>query len=206
MRKKAEYRSAIRSREMIQKAFLGLLLEKEIEKISVTDIVNRANLNRGTFYAHYKYPRAVLEQIESEIIDKMLEFLNELNYTNFFHNPMPLLLRVASHLEDNLDFYQTLLKTKGSEQFLAKLKVIFAEHMENDAKIPESIKKTPEFNTRAHFFAGGIVNLYQAWFRGDTNQSLEEITLAISKIVIGSSSIFIEQFTKESSKLNRKKS
>lgn len=48
---KAEYKSAIRSRRMIQHALVELLQEKELDKITVTDIVTRADINRGTFYA-----------------------------------------------------------------------------------------------------------------------------------------------------------
>lgn len=47
------YKSALRSRKWIRQAFMELLREKEFEKITVTDIVNRADINRSTFYAHY---------------------------------------------------------------------------------------------------------------------------------------------------------
>lgn len=51
---KAEYRSAIRSRKMINDALADLLMEKPLDKITVTDVVRRADINRGTFYAHYR--------------------------------------------------------------------------------------------------------------------------------------------------------
>ena len=47
------YKSALRSRKWIRQAFMELLREKDFEKITVTDIVNRADINRSTFYAHY---------------------------------------------------------------------------------------------------------------------------------------------------------
>ncbi|MBO5365138.1 MAG: TetR family transcriptional regulator, partial [Peptococcaceae bacterium] len=47
------YRNAVRSKTMIRQAFLELLQEKPYEKITVTDIAQRADLNRSTFYAHY---------------------------------------------------------------------------------------------------------------------------------------------------------
>ena len=50
---KAEYRSAVRSRKLIKAALADLLQEKPLDKITVTDVVNRAQINRGTFYAHY---------------------------------------------------------------------------------------------------------------------------------------------------------
>ena len=50
---KKNYRNAVRSKKMIRQACLELLQEKPCEKITVTDIVARADLNRSTFYAHY---------------------------------------------------------------------------------------------------------------------------------------------------------
>ena len=44
---KAEYRSAIRSKRLINDALADLLQEKPLDKITVTDVVNRADINRG---------------------------------------------------------------------------------------------------------------------------------------------------------------
>jgi AcrR family transcriptional regulator len=183
MGEKAEYRSAIRSRKLIRQAFVGLLQEKDLEKITVTDIITRADINRGTFYAHYQDINAVIEQIENEIIEKMLEFLAEFRYQNFFQNPLPLLLKISKYLEEDVDFYRILINSNGSEQFLRKLKNNFVQHMKIDTDIPEEIKQSPAFLIRAHFFAGGLVNLYQVWFRGELDISLNEISLELSKII-----------------------
>ena len=63
MAERKEYRSAIRSRRLIHQAFLELLREKPFEKITVTDIVNRADINRSTFYAHYPDVRGLVEAL-----------------------------------------------------------------------------------------------------------------------------------------------
>ena len=104
----AEYRSAIRSRRMIREAYTVLLKEKDLSKITVTDIVNRADINRATFYAHYPDVRGVTEEIENEIIAKMLEVLKEFEFTNFFRNPTPLLLQLSRYLEEDAEFYRIL--------------------------------------------------------------------------------------------------
>lgn len=46
---KAEYRSSIRSKQLINAALADLLQEKPLDKITVTDVVRRAGINRGTF-------------------------------------------------------------------------------------------------------------------------------------------------------------
>jgi AcrR family transcriptional regulator len=192
MGEKAEYKSAIRSRRLIRQAFVDLMQEKNLDKITVTDIITHADINRGTFYAHYQDTRAVIEQIENEIIEKMLEFLGEFRYKNFFQNPLPLLLKISRWLEEDLEFYRILINSSGSEQFLVKLKNAFVKHMETDSDIPEHIKKTSEFLIRIHFFAGGIINLFQVWFRDEMDNSLNEISLEVSKIITSNSELFRE--------------
>ena len=72
-----EYRSAIRSRNMIKRAFIELLDEKAISDISVVDIVNRADISRNTFYAHYDDVFCVLEELENDFIGKLRFYIGE---------------------------------------------------------------------------------------------------------------------------------
>ena len=183
MGQKAEYRSAIRSRRMIREAYMELLKEKDLSKITVTDIITRADLNRATFYAHYPDVRGVTEEIENEIIEKMLEVLKEFQFTNFFRNPAPLLLKASRYLEEDADFYRILVRANGSEIFMEKLKKVFADHMLNDSDIPESMRQSQMVELRVCYFAGGIVNLYKQWFRGDLHCTLNDIALEVSKLL-----------------------
>ena len=91
MADRREYRSSIRSRRMIREAFLELLEEKEFGKITVTDITNRADLNRSTFYAHYPDVQGVVEEIQDEIINKNMEMVREVKYRNILKDPLPYL-------------------------------------------------------------------------------------------------------------------
>ena len=69
------------SRMVIEEAFLSLLQEYPLEKISVTKICQRADVNRSTFYAHYmdvydlanKVSDSFLEQIFSRIVSSLGE-------------------------------------------------------------------------------------------------------------------------------------
>ena len=180
---RAESRSAIRSRRMIREAYTVLLKEKDLSKITVTDIVNRADINRATFYAHYPDVRGVTEEIENEIIAKMLEVLKEFEFTNFFRNPTPLLLQLSRHLEEDAEFYRILIKANGSEMFMEKLKKVFTDYMLNDSDIPEDMRHSKMVSLRVCYFAGGIVNLYKQWFRGDLNCTLNDIALEVSKLL-----------------------
>ncbi len=74
-RVRAEYRSSIRSRLLITNALLSLAKKKPFEDITITDIVKEADINRGTFYAHFKDTSDVLRLIESEYTENLTAVL-----------------------------------------------------------------------------------------------------------------------------------
>ena len=56
------------TKEMIQKNFLLQLEEKEIGKITVKAVCDRAEINRGTFYKYYADCYALMDGIEEEVL------------------------------------------------------------------------------------------------------------------------------------------
>ena len=183
MGQKAEYRSSIRSRRMIREAYTQPLKEKELSKITVTDIVTRADLNRAIFYAHCPDVCGVTEEIEDEIIEKMIDVLKEFKFTSFFKNPAPLLLKLSRCLEEDDEFYRTLIMANGSEIFMEKLKNVFSDYMLNNSDIPVDMRHTKTVRLRVSYFAGEIINLYKQWFRGDLDCTLNDIALEISRLL-----------------------
>jgi len=87
-------RRAMRSKRLIIEALRELILEKDYKKISVSDIVERADIGRATFYAHFEDKEALsrfmfnqlLMQIEGEIQTILNE--NETK-TNAYQNLIP---------------------------------------------------------------------------------------------------------------------
>ncbi|MDO4679892.1 MAG: TetR/AcrR family transcriptional regulator [Aerococcus sp.] len=180
MRQKAEYRSAKRSRNLIRQAYMELLQEKPLAKITVTDIAKRADINRGTFYAHYPDVRGVTEEIEREIIKEMLILLTKFECSHFFSHPTLLLLKISRFLEKDEDIYKVLIRSDNAGNFLEKLKQIFADHVLSDTDIPADLKNAKTVSIRINYFAGGIVNVYKQWFTGQLDCRLNDMALEIS--------------------------
>jgi len=67
-----EDRRVLYTKKVIRESFLDLLDEKPVEKISVTEICKRADINRGTFYSHYADPFELKAALELELV-QMLE-------------------------------------------------------------------------------------------------------------------------------------
>jgi AcrR family transcriptional regulator len=180
---KAEYRSSLRSKRLIREAFLELLGEKEKSKITVTDIVTRADINRRTFYAHYQDVRALIEMLEDETIANIDEALSEVGASYFLQNPLPLITNLTKYVGENLDYFRMLICGDDAEPFTRKLKELFIRKLRNKDGVPDSIKSGVEFEVFTHFIAGGLVNVLQMWLRVDTGYSLAEYSNALANLV-----------------------
>lgn len=179
---KKRNRNAIRSQRLIRQAFVNLIKTKPADRISITDIVNEANINRATFYAHYSCLKDLTDEIEQEVIDRLMALLSDFKLENFFSNPAPLLLQISIFIAEDPDYYKTLVTAPESGLFIEKLMSIFINYMEEDQSIALEVRKSKSFHIRALFFAGGLVSLYLQWFQGKIDCSLYDIPLEVSKL------------------------
>ena len=71
------------SKLLFKNALMDLLKEKgSINKVSVRELCDRAELNRSTFYAHYNEPNDLLIEIETELLDATEEHLKKIGAEN----------------------------------------------------------------------------------------------------------------------------
>ena len=175
MGEKKEYRSSLRSKKLIREAFVQLLQEKDYQKITVTDIVNLADINRATFYAHYPDVRGLLEEMENGIVMEMYSLLSEFDYNVFFDDPDPLMRKLIQYLEQDSSFFQILLSSGGASSFVEKIKKLFEQYMSATENIPESIRNSPKYKIRISYFSGGIVNILIRWLTGDLLCTVDDI-------------------------------
>lgn len=54
--------------QALKEALLSLLQEKELAKITVTELCQRADINRGTFYLHFSDPLDLLKHVEADLM------------------------------------------------------------------------------------------------------------------------------------------
>ena len=62
-----EDRRVRKTKQAIKNAFIQLLNKKDLEKITIQDITELADINRGTFYLHYEDKYILLSDIEDEL-------------------------------------------------------------------------------------------------------------------------------------------
>ena len=76
-----ENRRILITKQLLCESFISLLKQKPIDKISVTELCQAANVNRGSFYAHYADVYDLLGQIESIVYERLCDAVRNCNYT-----------------------------------------------------------------------------------------------------------------------------
>jgi len=183
MASKKEYRSAIRSRKLIRQAFLELLKEKSFEKITVTDIVKKADINRSTFYAHYPDVMGLLDEIQLEIITFFEQYLKKANFKDLLQNPTPYLQLIIKMAGENEELYRLLSNSNVAVKQMENMKKLLVERILVTTQIPEQYRNSFEFEFAVRFFLGGFIDVYTQWLKGEVDCTMEDIILSVSRLI-----------------------
>lgn len=180
---KAEYKSAIRSRERIREALGELLVEQSLEQITVTDIVKRAGINRGTFYAHYKDVPDVINRLVEETFSSVRKVI-DVSGAGLRTMAHTVLGQIQMVLEENIEVYRKIMYSNSAifiqTQVVQMIQDYLLEHGKN-----VSADRYEEYAFKVRFCAGGLSQLYGEWFRKSLLISLDDLTLQAEKLIYG---------------------
>ncbi|MCD8294036.1 MAG: TetR/AcrR family transcriptional regulator [Clostridia bacterium] len=168
--------SSYKTRQLIRKTFAEMLCEKgEISKITVTELVKRANINRGTFYSHYDDIYAVLTDYEDELVEKFFSGF-ELITTDFEQFADA----IFAFMERNDKLYKLLCSSNESVSFATKLTAMAED------KLLEICYTTPELTDKTfldleiNIFCEGLIYEYFKYCRGASSVTLKDLREYIS--------------------------
>lgn len=192
MAEKKEYRSARRSRRLIRQAFYELLKEKSFEKITVTDIVKRADINRSTFYAHYPDVRGLVEELRNEAVDRSVALVQDMNYRKIFDEPEIFLKGLLEIGMENVDIYKLLGNSDFVLRQMESIKTVFLEKAVEAVEIPEQIRSSNSYRIHINFFIGGILNTFQQWMQGHLDCPVEEIMEQLALMIRNNAGTYLD--------------
>lgn len=122
MNKKGMANRRVRITEKSMRAALTTLLkEKPINKISVRELSDMADISRGTFYVHYVDIYDMVNKLEDEFVDRLKGTINEVGECNLEHLTMILEDMFQAFMEES-DLFVTLLSGSTAYDFTEKIK------------------------------------------------------------------------------------
>lgn len=181
---KAEYRSAVRSKTLIKKALAKLMHEKELEKITVSDIIREADISRGTFYAHFPDIRSVLEQIETEEIKKLVSLVNKLKSDDDeINSSKSFLTYIFNYLYNDFDYYKMLMQSCFLNNYISRLVDIYYEETLAELLERDASKDINEANTYMIYTTNGSKEVLISWLNGHIHGTPDEMAARLAKLI-----------------------
>ncbi len=184
-RKKSEYRSSRRSKTLIKTALLKLMHEKKFEDITVTDIVRVADINRGTFYAHYSNVQDVITKMQEEMMVTLVSSFGRFPADEVLSNPRPILDAIATFLVKDKGYYKLLFSLPGIYDYISKNKNVLIGYFLSSsvAHAMISLGKRNEMIALIDFWISAILNLYIDIVLERVPMRLDEAPVFIMKLV-----------------------
>ena len=189
---KSEDRRVIKTKKAIRNAFARLLSEKELGDITVSDIAEYADINRKTFYNYYAGVHEVVYEIEDEIARSFGGALSTLELSSVDNAAYFVFERLTSVINTDIDFYGQMFSMRGNVSMLTKI----VDIMKDKAR-PYFTElfglEGDRLEVIMEFTFSGLISVYQRWFNSDRSTPIEEISSAITKLVIGGIGGFAER-------------
>ena len=173
---KKENQRIMITRRLLKENLIELLKEKSIDKISVTELCQRAEINRSTFYAHYSAPKDALLEIKRDFAAQIAESLRSLDKNAA---PKDKLLRICELIAANAELEKIILSNSDDDEATeAAFGEIFGAPFAPDRNLNENARRLV-----AVFFHQGFFRVVREWILHEIPITPAEIAEIFSDIL-----------------------
>ena len=171
---KKEDRRVRRTKKLLTQALTQLLQEKQINEITVKELTDLADMNRGTFYLYYKDIFDMLEKIEDGLFEALDEIVSLHEHDDVSQQTKPILLDLFHFIEENQEMCRVLLSPHGDMNFLHRLNKVVREKCLQMWPNEEE-KKDVTFEYHYSFVVYGCVGVFRTWLNSKCQEPAEKM-------------------------------
>ena len=166
------------TKEIIQTSFLALLEKKSLSKITVKEVCDQAQINRGTFYKHYQNCYDLMDEIKAAALVKF----DTLLATATTSDAQLLLLIILRSLQNHKKLFTILSDNHMDHQFVENLMRCYFQHTElwPAEKLVSHWTQEPYQTIARTFLAGGCSSGISYWLQSGMQESPEQLTEEIT--------------------------
>ena len=175
---KKEDRRVRRTKKLLTHALTKLLEKKQVNEITVKELTDLADMNRGTFYLYYKDIYDMLEKIEDEMFQKLDVIAQTHEHGDITQEVKPLLLDLFRFIGENQEMCRVLLSPNGDINFLHRLYEAIRERIREIWADQVEAVSEKEFDYRYSFVVFGCAGMIRAW----VNRNCQETDLQMAEL------------------------
>jgi AcrR family transcriptional regulator len=174
-----------RTRATLFQALSELMIEKRYDDITVQDIIDRADVGRSTFYAHFQDKESLAEGMLVNILDSLTSAMeqNNPNLQNFLPGP-----ELFEHIRKHFSIFKAMTSGRGLELFFQKGQEYWSAQMAArlQAMLPAGKEPKVPIPVLAHHISGTFVNLLKWWIDNKMPYTAERMNEIVEVLVMPS--------------------
>ena len=171
-----------KTKAQLLQSLMTLMQEKDIKDISVKELSDLADINRGTFYLHYRDVYDMLSQVEDALFQEFNGILDK-NFPPGSSSSLHFVLEdIFSFLDANRKIARILLGPHGDLAFVNRMKEMVRQRLiclqTQDAPLSDS------FDYYYAFITSGCIGLIQSWLNRESPEPPDRIVSLVEKMIL----------------------
>jgi AcrR family transcriptional regulator len=169
------------TRMVLRDSLMELIKEKPVTKVTVTELCHKADINRATFYAHFKDQYELLQEIENETIAYFEEMLKKYDNRRSRRETTQMVEEMLQYIADNSNSIQVLLSENGDIGFQKKLFHRFTRQ----EQVMKYLTDTTDAGKREYFsvfMVYGMIGLIQYWLKNSMTIPVADLARLFIKL------------------------
>lgn len=161
MQKKKVDRRVVRTKKVMKDSLISLLYEKDLSLITITDIVDRSDVNRSTFYAHFQDKEDFIDCLIDELIQGLIDTFQHTSVEDKNVDSFPYRFTIEAmftYIYINSNYFKVLLLTTKVPRFTPELYTRLYKYSLSH------IKKLSETETKLDVHIGLYANYLSSTF------------------------------------------
>ncbi len=177
-------RRVLKTKRAIRNAFAKLMVEKDINDITIMELAETADINRKTFYNYYSGVYQVVEDIEHDILSSYAELLGGVEFREYMDAPVSLFNRFSQLINMDPEFFGYLLTMNGNISLITRIMRLLKEKT-CEVMVAQLEVEAYKADIMIDFVLSGMLSVYQHWFSSDRSVPAEEVSQIISTMSFG---------------------
>lgn len=189
MLKNPEDRRARRSRRLLKESLLELMKKKTFSEISVRDVTDSADMNRGTFYLHYSGTAELLQSLEEDLLAELQALIDaHMQESVAVGSAAPVFEPVLDFVAENRETCSVLFSSSEASGFFQSIQQLVHKNGAPLVKTWFQPQDPQLTDYLLNFLAWGLIGLLREWFAQDMALPREELLAAAQRMADGAAS------------------
>lgn len=190
MEKKVD-RRVIKTRKQLKKGLAALMKEKSVNQITVKELVEEVDINRSTFYLHFKDIQDLLREIEENMEAQIKRAIEEHPIVSGNENAFYFIEDMFRVLDEEREISKALIGPNGDMEFIHRIERIIKENSRGTLEKMFPGKKE-DLKYFYAFCLSGCLGLVKVWLNEGEEKSPEEMAQMTFNMIANAKDAFCQ--------------